>query len=161
MDCEMVGVGIGGLRSILARVSIVNIHGEVIYDKYVLPSEKITDYRTKVSGIIADNLTKDNNAIEFSIIQREVSGLLKNRYLIGHGLKSDLEALIMTHPKKYIRDTAFFKLLCPRRPLPLKVLAKTYLLQDIQSQQHDSIEDARTALQLYLKYQKEFEATFK
>ncbi len=51
IDCEMVGVGDGGYRSILARVSIVNYHGHVIMDKYVLPTEKVTDYRTAVSGI--------------------------------------------------------------------------------------------------------------
>ena len=51
MDCEMVGVGYGGKDSILARVSIVNHFGNCIYDKYVKPREKVTDYRTAVSGI--------------------------------------------------------------------------------------------------------------
>ena len=51
MDCEMVGVGFGGKDSILARVSIVNHFGHCIYDKYVKPREKVTDYRTAVSGI--------------------------------------------------------------------------------------------------------------
>lgn len=51
MDCEMVGVGSGGEESILARVSIVNYFGKCVYDKYVKPTEKVTDYRTAVSGI--------------------------------------------------------------------------------------------------------------
>jgi Exonuclease len=51
MDCEMVGVGEDGKDSILARVSIVNHFGHCVYDKYVKPTERVTDYRTKVSGI--------------------------------------------------------------------------------------------------------------
>ncbi len=51
MDCEMVGVGSDGEDSILARVSIVNHFGKCIYDKYVKPTERVTDYRTAVSGI--------------------------------------------------------------------------------------------------------------
>lgn len=51
IDCEMVGVGPDGEESILARVSIVNHFGKCIYDKYVKPTEKVTDYRTFVSGI--------------------------------------------------------------------------------------------------------------
>ena len=51
IDCEMVGVGPGGIRSALARVSIVNFHGHVILDTFVKPIEAVTDYRTSVSGI--------------------------------------------------------------------------------------------------------------
>jgi len=47
----MVGVGFEGQRSALARVSIVNYNGVVIYDKYVRPMERITDFRTEISGI--------------------------------------------------------------------------------------------------------------
>ena len=41
MDCEMVGVGTAGQESILARVSIVNHFGHVLYDKFVAPREKV------------------------------------------------------------------------------------------------------------------------
>ena len=41
MDCEMVGVGTAGQDSILARVSIVNHFGHVLYDKFVAPREKV------------------------------------------------------------------------------------------------------------------------
>lgn len=58
MDCEMVGVGLDGEESILARVSIVNHFGKCIYDKYVKPTEKVTDYRTAVSGIRPADIEK-------------------------------------------------------------------------------------------------------
>jgi len=51
MDCEMVGVGDDGKESIVARVSMVNQYGACIYDKFVRPTERVTDYRTKVSGV--------------------------------------------------------------------------------------------------------------
>lgn len=51
IDCEMVGVGPDGEDSILARASLVNQFGKCIYDKYVKPTERVTDYRTAVSGI--------------------------------------------------------------------------------------------------------------
>ncbi|KAI9667996.1 MAG: 3'-5' exonuclease [Bathelium mastoideum] len=54
LDCEMVGIGpTPDIDSILARVSVVNYHGEILYDTYVLPPRgvKVTDYRTPISGI--------------------------------------------------------------------------------------------------------------
>jgi len=61
IDCEMVGTE--GNRSSLARASIVNYNGIVIYDKYVRPNDRITDYRTWVSGIYANDLKVENGAI--------------------------------------------------------------------------------------------------
>lgn len=52
----MVGVGPEGKESALARVSIVNYYGNVILDKFVLPREKVVDYRTHVSGITREIL---------------------------------------------------------------------------------------------------------
>lgn len=52
----MVGVGPKGEDSIVARVSIVNQFGKCIYDKYVKPTEEVTDYRTAVSGIRPENI---------------------------------------------------------------------------------------------------------
>lgn len=42
MDCEMVGVGLSGKTSVLARCSIVDYEGNVVYDKHVRPVEKVT-----------------------------------------------------------------------------------------------------------------------
>lgn len=56
LDCEMIGVGFDGKQHMLARVSIVNSHGQVVYDSFVAPQEKVVDYRTPVSGIRPANL---------------------------------------------------------------------------------------------------------
>ena len=55
MDCEMVGVG-DGSENMLARVSIVNQHGEMLYDKFVKPMENVVDYRTHVSGVRKEDI---------------------------------------------------------------------------------------------------------
>lgn len=47
----MVGVGIDGEESSLARVSIVNFHGVVLLDEFVSQKERVVDYRTQWSGI--------------------------------------------------------------------------------------------------------------
>lgn len=42
MDCEMVGTGATGKASIVARCSIVNMHGHVLYDSFVKAQERVT-----------------------------------------------------------------------------------------------------------------------
>jgi RNA exonuclease 4 len=51
LDCEMVGVGIDGSKSALARVVLVNAAGNAVLDQYVRPTVPVTDFRTAVSGI--------------------------------------------------------------------------------------------------------------
>lgn len=51
MDCEGVGVGPKGSKNVAARVSLVNEHGECVYDVYIKPSQPVTDYRTWLTGI--------------------------------------------------------------------------------------------------------------
>ena len=51
LDCEMVGVGIEGQESSLARVSLVNYHGAVQMDVFVRQRERVIDYRTQFSGV--------------------------------------------------------------------------------------------------------------
>lgn len=56
MDCEMVGVGPTGEESLAARVSVVNQYGKCVYDKYIKPTQPVTDYRTAVSGVRPEHL---------------------------------------------------------------------------------------------------------
>mmetsp|Transcript_20032 Transcript_20032/g.40455 ORF Transcript_20032/g.40455 Transcript_20032/m.40455 type:complete len:275 (+) Transcript_20032:32-856(+) len=148
MDCEMVGVGRGGRRSILARCSIVNYRGEVLYDKFVKPMEPVTDYRTHVSGIRPRDINGPH-AIPFRQCQQEVAKLLERRTLVGHSVDNDLKVLLLSHPKHNLRDTAFYKPLCPKRPKALKKLVKTVLGRTIQTGEHSSVEDARCTLDVY------------
>lgn len=166
MDCEMVGVGENGRDSILARVSLVNQHGDCVYDKYVIPTERVVDYRTSVSGIRPDDLKKENNAIEFAQAQKDVSKIIEGRLLVGHALHNDLQVLYLSHPKNKIRDTQKCKLLRQMKPglgglCSLKVLAKELLGIDIQQGEHDSVKDAQVAMRIYMNYRKDWEMFLK
>lgn len=63
----------------------------------------MTDYRTWVSGITPANL---QGAPDISQVQGDVTELLQGRVLVGHGLKKDLSVLMLSHPRKNMRDTA-------------------------------------------------------
>jgi hypothetical protein len=161
IDCEMVGIGEEGRDSMLARVSIVNQYNQCIYDKFVLPTEKITDYRTSVSGIRPGDLKTENGAIKFETIQKEVAEIIKNKILVGHAIHNDLKILLLDHPRSKIRDTQkckHFRTL--HRSLgglsSLKNLAKLILGIDIQSGEHSSIQDAQCAMRLFTMYRKEW-----
>ncbi|TYZ64942.1 hypothetical protein PybrP1_000615 [[Pythium] brassicae (nom. inval.)] len=157
MDCEMVGVGLAGKTSALARCSIVDFDGAVLYDKFVRPAEKVTDFRTHVSGIRSRLL---KTAIPFAQCLKEVGKLLKDKIIVGHALKNDFQALLFSPPKSTIRDTARYRPYMRRKkngtklyPKALKDLAGEVLGLEIQTGEHDSVEDARAALQLYKKEQ--------
>lgn len=49
----MVGAGENGREDLLARVSLVNLKGDTLYDSFVKPINDIpvTDYRTRFSGV--------------------------------------------------------------------------------------------------------------
>lgn len=160
MDAEFVGVGVGGKRDALARVSIVNFYGELVYDTFVLPSETVTDYRTRFSGVRAEDL-KSPNVPEFSKVQKVVADIIKNRVVVGHGIQSDFRVLLLAHPQRLVRDTSNCKLFSSGKfKRSLKDLVQTHLGTSIQEGEHDSIEDARSALALYklkrVPWEKEF-----
>uniref|UniRef100_A0A8C5VRU8 Interferon stimulated exonuclease 20 n=1 Tax=Microcebus murinus TaxID=30608 RepID=A0A8C5VRU8_MICMU len=69
IDCEMVGLG-PHRESGLARCSIVNFHGEVLYDKFIRPEGDITDYRTRVSGVTPLHMV---GATPFAVARQEVT----------------------------------------------------------------------------------------
>ncbi|XP_033097256.1 RNA exonuclease 4-like [Anneissia japonica] len=161
LDCEMVGIGYKGQDSVLARVSIVNEFGKCVYDKYVKARERVTDFRTPVSGIKPHHIKSGE---DFKNVQKEVADILKDRIIIGHALSNDLKVLFLGHPKKNIRDTSEYK---PFRRLnkgskpSLKTLAKLILNINIQGGEHDSVEDARVAMRLYMLHKKEWEKSRK
>ena len=157
LDCEFVGVGSDGKDDALARVSLVNFHEVVLYDRFVKPSEPVTDYRTAVSGI-KPSLVHGKSAISFSQAQREVAKLIEGRILVGHAIHNDLGVLQLSHPKHLLRDTSRSRLLCPEgRPRSLKNLAREVLSLKIQAGAHDSVQDARVTLQLYKHFRVRWE----
>ncbi|KAK8803131.1 hypothetical protein WA588_002287, partial [Blastocystis sp. NMH] len=157
LDCEMVGIG-SGEESALARVSIVNYYGYVLYDSFVKPQSKVVDYRTKYSGIRPSDL-EGPNVVSLREAQNKVVSLLKNRVVVGHGLPNDFEALMVSHPKGLIRDTAFYEPLMrgKKHAEKLSVLVRREVGEAIQEGEHNSVDDARAALLVYRKHRSEWE----
>jgi RNA exonuclease 4 len=161
IDCEMVGTGVTGGSSVLARCSIVNSHGHVLLDKYGRPKERVTDFRTSVSGIRPKNLRE---AERFEDIQKDVAALLTGRILIGHAVHHDLKVLMLSHPHSDIRDTSKYKLfrqLSRGKTPSLKKLAKVFLDIDIQKGEHSSVEDAQAVMKIYQMHKKQWNASLK
>ncbi|NWH38595.1 AEN nuclease, partial [Chloropsis hardwickii] len=154
IDCEMVGTGPQGKLSELARCSVVNYEGDVVYDKYVRPELPIVDYRTRWSGITKQHM---KNAIPFKAAQAEILKILKDKIVVGHAIHNDFQALKYFHPKDRTRDTSQSPVLKKRAGLPiranvsLKNLARHLLHKKIQvgCKGHSSVEDAQTAMELY------------
>ncbi len=154
----MVGVGPNpDSESALARVSIVNFDGDQIYDSYVKPLEHVTDWRTHVSGILPKHMTY---ARSLEDVQKDVCKILQDRILVGHAIRHDLDALLISHPKKDIRDTArhpAYRKLAGGSSPRLKILASELLGLSIQIGEHSSIEDARACMMLFRRDKPAFE----
>ncbi|KAJ3683404.1 hypothetical protein LUZ60_013631 [Juncus effusus] len=159
VDCEMVGVSSLGNKSALARVTLVNSFGNVIYDEYVRPVERIVDYRTSISGIRPKHM---KNAKDLLDVQKKVADFIKGRILVGHALHHDLKVLLLSHPKKDIRDTSDYEPLRREgKKRALKDLATEILRVKIQQKEHNPVEDARAAMYIYNKYKKAWEKSLK
>lgn len=172
LDCEMVGTGLKGFESILARVSVVNFHGIELMDVYVKPTRKVVDYRTAVSGVTAGHLTAAKEDPSVNIygqplltlpeLQARLVPLLHERIVVGHALNNDFAALLLSsnHPRRLIRDTSRYKpfrALANGRSPSLKMLAARILGVRIQSNAHDSVDDARIAMLLYRAVKSQWE----
>lgn len=147
-------------KTALARLSIVrgeegDQFGVPFVDDYVVNTNPIEDYLTKYSGIEPGDLTPNRSTktlVTLEVVYRKVWLLMQlGCVFVGHGLSNDFKHININVPNEQIRDTAIY-FLQGKRFLSLRYLAFVLLGQNIQEGNHDSIEDAYTALILYKKY---------
>ena len=158
LDCEMVATRRG---SALAQCTILSYNGEILFHEYVRPPGLIVDYRTRWSGILPHHM---KCAIPHKVAVKRIKGILAGKVCVGHDLSQDFSVIGMSYSRNQTRDTARFK---PLRTLAglvsnqhpsLKNLALHLLDRKIQDGCHNSLEDARAALDLYRKHEELWES---
>jgi RNA exonuclease 4 len=168
LDCEMVGIGADGKKSALARVSVVDWDLKVLLDTFVQVPTRVTDFRTQYSGVTSKHIKNKAGAMDVVTCRELVANLLKDKILVGHALSNDLKALLLTHPKASIRDTAKFRPFqryanSKWRPRKLRDLVKENLKESstkyagFQEESHDSVQDASATMELFQLVHKQWE----
>jgi len=159
LDCEMVGVG-QLKQNALARCSIVDYHGNVIYDQHIKPNEPVTDYRTKWSGILPLHMRR---AIPFKVARKQILTILQSKIIVGHSVHFDFKILKIRRVAEDVRDTARCVHLRTKAALPanqtpsLKRLSDKVLGREIQVGTHCSVEDATASMDLYRTVEEKWE----
>ncbi|KAG6854601.1 hypothetical protein C0991_004203 [Blastosporella zonata] len=165
-------------RLSLARVSVLRgggaKQGLPFIDDHIHTSEVIVDYLTEFSGIkfgdLDPHLTR-HTLTPLKLVYKKLRVLVdRGCVFIGHGLSKDfriisefgyiptkchtsIQAIDIYVPPEQVIDTVDLYFLKSRqRRLSLRFLSWFVLHEHIQTDTHDSIEDARSALNLYKAY---------
>ncbi len=158
IDCEMCETQdpLSGAKNAkaLCRLSVVNAEkpDEVLLDTLVKPSWPVTDYRTRINGIAKEHL--DN--VEFTLRHAQafmLSLCSQETVIVGHAVHNDLVALNMEHDVVADSSYLFHAKDSPTATPSLKDTVKTMLHMDMPDT-HDSVNDARKALECVLHWVK-------
>ena len=144
----------------LARVSVIqerHEHGKPILDDYIEAQEETENYLTRFSGIEEGDLDPKVSAHHVLPLKHcyvKLRNLVdRGAVFVGHGLQQDLQIMnLYVRPSQIIDTVGLFRLK-HQRNIKLAFLTSFLIGSSIQEHTHCSIEDARSALQVYRKYQ--------
>eukprot|EP00180_Rhodochaete_pulchella_P002706 Plantae.Rhodophyta-Rhodochaete_pulchella.ctg4208.p1 GENE.Plantae.Rhodophyta-Rhodochaete_pulchella.ctg4208~~Plantae.Rhodophyta-Rhodochaete_pulchella.ctg4208.p1 ORF type:complete len:830 (+),score=118.76 Plantae.Rhodophyta-Rhodochaete_pulchella.ctg4208:358-2490(+) len=144
----------------LARVSVLRGAGPragvPFIDDYISIQDPVVDYLTRWSGLKAGDLdpgTSKHTLITLKEVYKKLLCLLDcGCVLVGHGLKADFRIINFLVPPEQVVDTVELFRQPSMRFLSLRYLSSALLGTRIQTQTHDSVEDADAARQLYDLY---------
>ena len=147
----------------LARVSCIlsSCPGDerTIMDDYVSTPEPVLDYVTQYSGIHEGDLdpaVSEKNLTTLKTTYMKLRALAdRGVRFVGHGLSQDFRVCNVAIPNIQVIDTLEIFHRPGLRKLSLRFLAYHVLGERVQEDEHDSIEDARTSLRLYRRYEEE------
>ena len=131
-----------------------------LYVLYMKPLCTLSNYR--ITGIRSYHL---RGAPSLEVVREKIIRLLRDRIVVGHDVQHDFKAIQYKHPRRLVRDTAFYMPLRrgtglsanERQAVSLKKLAKCVLKQDIQTGAHSATEDATATMLLYRTVSTEWE----
>jgi RNA exonuclease 1 len=147
IDCEMC-FNIDGEMEVV-WLAVVNEHLDCVYESFVKPGKKITNYLTKITGVSQKTLVNINTTLhDVQVKLKEI--LPPNAILVGQSLNNDLHALKCFHP--YVIDTSVIFNLSGNRDMKpsLQQLAAKFLGKIIQETVHNPTIDARSSMELVL-----------
>ena len=138
-------------RLSLARVSVVRGDGDLagvpFMDDYISTTEPVFDYLTEYSGIKPGDLdpaVSRHRLISMKAAYKKLRVLLDNGCVfVGHGLTKDFRTINILVPPKQVIDTVDLWHIAGQRKLSLRFLSWYLLKEDIQSESHCSVEDAK------------------
>jgi PAB-dependent poly(A)-specific ribonuclease subunit 2 len=173
LDTEFISIGLGameiredGSREIgkpgdmtVGRVSVVRENGVPFIDHYVAVDEtQVKDFVTRFSGIRPGDLdpaTSSHWLVSSKALYKKLRFLVDcGCKFVGHGLHTDFRIINLWVPASALIDTVELFHLPSQRFLSLKFLASKLLNRSIQGDVHCSIEDAKTAYELYKVHQR-------
>ncbi|KAH0791555.1 exonuclease family protein [Histomonas meleagridis] len=147
IDCEMITTTEGDE---LVRLSCVDSSGEIIIDEYFTPIGHVIDFHTQFSGITQEILDSKATVKSLDAVELLSKFADSRTIIVGHSLENDLRAMKLIHKRVidtsliYCSDSKF-----PHKPGLARLYAK-YIKKPFRvgNAAHDSVEDARAALEL-------------
>ncbi|KAI3407797.1 hypothetical protein GPALN_014135 [Globodera pallida] len=149
LDCEMVYTVWGPE---VARLSVVDITGELILDVIIRPEHRIVDCNTKFSGLNTDQVMAGE--CDLHEAQQRLFELVNTEtVLVGHSLESDLRSMRLVHRRVVDTSVVYPHRMGPPYKRALKTLAAEIMQLIIQDDEsgHDSKEDALACMRIMLR----------